>query len=259
MSRIRPFKVYRKRRDYSFLKLLMVIPVIFVGLCAHFFMMDQDLPFLGNSVSDFLVIACTFISFILIFVFSIRLMSRNDKAARSGINYQRQSLFKNIVSIFFIIVFSLIIAALNTFLLHSVYKSTLGYITTLGALKQQTVQLQANIIKNPEFEKVIAVPAHKGNRNIVEPSTYKIFPVIWIQDEKHEIPVHCYIGNEVPQLKSTQFNMMARQSFMGFLCIEHCSLSEQFKTPSSDTIAPDQLLECNELYKKQPSTKTPKQ
>lgn len=255
MSRIKPFKVYRNRRDYFFLKLFLAIPFIVLGVRAHFFMMEQDLPFLGNDLSDFLVMTCAIISFIVIFILLVRVMYRREKAARSRMSYQRQSLLKEIVLTCLMGLGALIIAALSALTLYSKYTSTLGYITTLAPLKQKTVLIQANIIKNPDLGKVIAVPAHKGKRDIVEPASYKIYVTLYVNDKQHMLPEHCYTGNEAPQLTVNHFQIIGNQSIFGLLCEENCALSRQFKTASGQPITPEQILDCEKLYRKQPNAK----
>lgn len=256
MSRIKPFKVYRNRKDYFFLKLFLLVPVIVLGLRAHFFMMRQDLPFLGNVLSDFLIMACAVLSFIVIFILLIRMMYRHEKAARSRMSYQRQGLFKDLSSTFSMGLGALLIAILSAFILYFIYKSMLGYITTFAPLKQKTVLVQANIIKNPEFGKIITVPANKATRDIVEPASYKIYATLYINDKQHMLPEHCYTGNEAPQLAVNHFQLIGHQSVFGLVCEENCTLNRLFKTASGQPITPEQLLDCETLYDQQPLAKS---
>ena len=127
----------------------------------------------------------------------------------------------------------------------------------IGNPKVQSATLTARVIANPSFGSVINAGTTKYPRDIIDPSTYKIYGVIHMNGQYYRLPVHCYTGREPIKIKSEAFAIFGRKSFAGFICTEQCVLSNQFTTTAHIAIPANQLMECHTLNRMQPDAKKP--
>lgn len=254
MSGIKPFKVYRNRRDYFFLKALLVIITIACFVCLHIYNNSSELPFFASRFTCWVTLLILGVFAIFFFIQSFSLFTTDDKTLDNKYRHQTaKKIFSIIAMYLFAIACSLYFGAIILFFAESTVEGIFSLSNNyLGNPQVQQASITAKVIPNPSFNKIINAGTTKHPRDIIDPSTYKIYAVIDMNRQSYALPVHCYTSKELLKIKSQAFQIIGRKSFAGFNCTEKCALSYQFTTTANAAIPANQFMECDALNRMQP-------
>lgn len=254
MSRIKPFKVYRKRRDYFFLKSVLIIAAIICVFCLYSYNSNTELPFFASRFTRWVTLLMLGILAVFFTIKSFTLFTKDDETLDNKYRYNRLKKTSSILAMYlFAIVVTIYFGGLFLWFTEGAVQGLFSlYTTYLGNPKVQSATLKADVIANPSFGSVINAGTTKYPRDIIDPSTYKIYGVIHINGQYYRLPAHCYTGKEPIKIKSEVFAIIGRKSFAGFICTEKCALSYQFTNTTNAAVPANQLMECHALNRTQP-------
>lgn len=117
---------------------------------------------------------------------------------------------------------------------------------------EKPVHLQAMIISNPDYQQKISIPQGKSHRSIIDPAPYKIYAKITIDGISYQLDTHCSLEHQSVLLKNDNYSLKGYDSFLGFKCMENCTLNYQFETVNHQKITNKTFDKCKIIYRDQP-------
>lgn len=248
-------KSYKKKTPlYSVLKyvaiLLFVIGIIIV------FISDNDqtnYPYYPSQFVQIIIFIISILSAFYVFIYVFNYLWKRDIPTLKKDNFYRPIRLKIYLGLF------LVLNLFGSSLLASMAKqSTVWMMNGLfsavthvwGNEQVIMVQIQQKVFENPDHQQSITLGSVRHSYTLIDPAPYKIAAKISINDHQHWLPIHCYIGPSQPQLITYQYNLNGKVSFLGFKCIEKCTLNYRYKTHNHQPVTNQNLIECEELYRK---------
>lgn len=246
---------YKKKTPiYSVLRyiviLLFVIGIIIV------FISDNDqsnFPYYPSQFVQTIIFITSILGALYVFIYVFNYLWKRDIPTLKKDYLYRPIRRKFYLGLF--LIFSLISSALFAWMAkQSTAWMMNGLFSTLthvwGKEKVIMVQIQEKVFENPDYQQSITLGSVRHSSTLIDPAPYKIIAKLSVNDHQHWLPIHCYTGSSQPQLTTYQYNLNGKVSFLGFRCIEKCTLNYRYKTHNHQPVTNQNLIECEELYRK---------
>lgn len=228
-----------KRRIIS-LSILVLTPILIFS--CHY-RIKHELPFFATPLVNQLALFC--VIGISIFVaglafWAIAFKYPKPKETRGG-KYLAATLFALMVAFFCMIFGKMAINGL------------LELITLqLGSSKTQPFDIQASVVNNPYYHKIISVPSGKTHRTVIDPSSLVITPTFIINHHRYALPKICFTGSLPANVSSHVFSITGKESILGFACTKDCHINHYITITSKDA-TPNSTAVCDSLYHEAPN------
>lgn len=204
------------------------------------------------STQYFNTILSYIIAIVLAFAGMSSIIKRDiNERKRVGKKYQKK-VFKilNTISYMFVFLILLVmIKVITDILIYDIQSRMIKHI--IGKKADKQVLLDVQIISNPDYQRRINIPSGKSQRSIIDPAPYKIFGEIIVDGISHPLDPHCYLEKDSILLKNTNYILKGYDSFLGFKCMENCTLNYRFTTEKFQPISRGVLDKCRNIYRNQ--------
>lgn len=248
-------KAYKKQTPlYSVLKYVVILMSIIGIIIIFIYDNDQtNYPYYPSKFAQFIILIISILSALCIFIYTFNYLWKRDIPTLKKDYFYRPIQLKVYSGLF--LVLALISSALFAWMAK---QATVWIINGLFSVMIHAwgnnqiiiVQIQQKVFENPDHQQSITLGSIRHSYTLIDPAPYKIAAKISINDHQHWLPIHCYTGPSQPQLTTSQYNLNGKVSFLGFRCIEKCTLDYRYQTHNHQPVASQNLLECEELYRK---------
>lgn len=221
-----------------------------------FLIKSHDLEQYPYYPSHFAQYFNTTLSYIIAIVLSsmliISLIERDtDNSKRAAQKYQKK-IFRYLNAILYIVIFLfflMIFQFVMSMLINDLQSRIIKY--SLNEKIEKPVYLQAMVISNPDYQKKISIPNGKSHKSIIDPAPYKIYAKIIVDHISYQLDTHCFLEDQPVLLKNRNYFLKGYDSFLGFKCVENCTLNYQFETANDQKLSRKVLDRCKTIYKNQ--------